>query len=94
MPLSVLRCRKQVWLDHHWDDPALISVRDRLCRNGTATEECAVPMAGFPHGSTTLWCQNRYDSDECEDIKEEVRGQKLTLRQQQRIGCGACKAAA
>lgn len=62
----------RVWLDHHWDNPALANVRERLCRNGTASAECAVPMAGFPLGSPELWCQAKYDSSECLDIKEEA----------------------
>lgn len=71
--------KKQVWLDHHWDNPALANVRERLCRNGTASAECAVPMAGFPLGSPELWCQAKYDSSECLDIKEEVRGRQPQL---------------
>ncbi|CBJ27370.1 conserved unknown protein [Ectocarpus siliculosus] len=62
----------RVWLDKHWDDPALANVRDRLCLNGTASDQCAVPPAGFPHGSPDLWCQAKYDSDECTAIKAEV----------------------
>ncbi|CAM9933259.1 unnamed protein product, partial [Ectocarpus sp. 8 AP-2014] len=61
----------KVWLDKHWDDPALANVRDRLCLNGTASDQCAVPPAGFPHGSPDLWCQAKYDSDECTAIKTE-----------------------
>ncbi|CAM9337449.1 unnamed protein product [Ascophyllum nodosum] len=62
----------RMWLDHHWDDAALISVRDRLCTNGTANNECAVPMAGFPLGSQEAWCEEKFDSDRCTDIKEEA----------------------
>ena len=62
-----------MWLDKHWDDPALSNVRERLCLNGTASAECAVPPAGFPHGSPDLWCQAEYDSSECSAIKAEVR---------------------
>ncbi|CAM9197745.1 unnamed protein product [Ectocarpus sp. 12 AP-2014] len=62
----------RVWLDKHWDDPALANVRDRLCANGTASDQCAVPPAGFPHGSPDLWCQAKYNSDECTAIKAEA----------------------
>lgn len=64
---------KQVWLEHHWEDSALTKVRDILCINGTADNECAVPMAGFPFGSPERWCQEKYSSDACVDIKGEVR---------------------
>lgn len=70
----LLSCEQyKVWLDKHWDDPALSNVRERLCLNGTASAECAVPPAGFPHGSPDLWCQAEYDSSECSAIKAEVR---------------------
>lgn len=69
----------QVWLNHHWGDPALINVREFMCRNGTANAQCAVPIAGFPNGSPELWCEAEYDSTECEEIKEEVDRQVLLL---------------
>lgn len=76
-------CWSKVWLDKHWDDPALSNVRERLCLNETASAECAVPPAGFPHGSPELWCQAKYDSSECSAIKAEVRcvgvGMRLSL---------------
>lgn len=64
---------RQVWLNHHWEDPALTNVRNRLCRDDTADDECAVPMAGFPLGSPDLWCQAKYNSTDCQEIKEEVQ---------------------
>lgn len=54
-------------------------MRDRLCRNGTASGECAVPIAGFPLGSADIWCETKFGSTECLDIKEEVPGQKLLM---------------
>lgn len=73
LPVAISVCVvSQVWLNHHWDDPALSNVRHRLCRNETANDECAVPIAGFPHGTADLWCEARYDSTDCVEIKEEV----------------------
>ncbi|CAM9623518.1 unnamed protein product, partial [Discosporangium mesarthrocarpum] len=60
------------WIRHHWDDDSMADVREVFCSKGTANDHCAVPMAGFPHGSQDLWCQAEHGSSNCTAIKEEA----------------------
>lgn len=62
----------KVWLNHHWTDPALTKVRQRLCRNETYDAECIVPISGFPEETPDDWCKKNYNSTDCVDIKAEA----------------------
>ena len=64
----------EVKMKHWWDDPSMLKPREVYCEDGTANDECKVPIeGGIDYETEELWCQAYYKSDRCTEIRDSAQ---------------------
>lgn len=64
----------EVRTKHFWDDPSLSMARRFFCDEGTANDQCMVPVeGGEDYDTEEQWCQAYYNATNCEDIRDDAQ---------------------
>jgi len=60
------------YVSHHWDTDSLAYMREEFCPEGTAEAECKVPGEYTTSEDVLAWCQEEYERDDCEQIRDDA----------------------